>query len=69
MTISSSLDLKFDHSSIIATISLSLISNEKPSTLQSRKTNWKHFRNILEEQIVLNISLKIPEEVERELKV
>lgn len=62
--IESSLDLSSDHSPIIATISANIIKKTKPAILHNSRTNWDYFREILDNQISLKISLKTADEID-----
>lgn len=62
--IESCLDLTSDHSPLIITLSAQIIEKEKPPYLCNNKTNWKLFKEILNEQISCNIPLKTTDELE-----
>ena len=59
MKIEPNYGLSSDHTPVIATISTTLITVTK-----TPKCNWQEYRNELDDQIKLNISLKTPEELE-----
>ena len=59
MKIEPNYGLSSDHTPVIATISTTLITVTK-----TPKCNWQEYRNVLDDQIKLNISLKTPEEIE-----
>ncbi len=65
--INSSLDLSSDHTPIILNLHTSAQLIEKSAKLYNRKTNWQMFRNVLDENIKFNISLKNDSELELEL--
>jgi hypothetical protein len=64
MKIEPNYDLSSDYNPVIATISTTLITVTKTPKLHTAKTNWQEYKNILDDQIKLNISLKTPEEIE-----
>jgi hypothetical protein len=64
MKIEPNYDLSSDHTPVIATIGATLITVTKTPKLHTAKTNWQEYRNTLDDQINLNISLKTPEEIE-----
>lgn len=59
--------LSSDHSVVILTISESVIEKASSPVLVNRKTNWILYRNLLNERIKLNVSLKTSFEIEEEL--
>jgi len=59
MKIEPNYGLSSDHTPVIATISTTLITVTK-----TPKCNWQDYRNVLDDQIKLNISLNTPEEIE-----
>lgn len=63
-SVESSLDGSSDHTPVILTLSASIIRLEPPDALTNRRTDWLGFRNFLEDNIKLNISMKTEEEVE-----
>lgn len=64
ITIDSCLDLNSDHSPVILTISSSLILREPPPNLCNSFTNWNLFREHLDQNINLNVSLKSAQDIE-----
>src|SRR5436190_12323980 len=64
MNVDSSLDLSSDHSHIIGCISTSMLMKPLPPSLSCNKTDWEHFRNIIEENLSVSVSLKTKEEVD-----
>ena len=62
-------DLSSDHTPVITTIGTTLITVTKTQKLHTAKTNWQEYRNILDVQIELNISLKTPEEIEEGMEI
>ena len=62
--VKSSFDLSSDHSPIIASLSSKIADNDKQPTLYNHRTNWEKFRELLDAQISLHISLKTPREIE-----
>jgi hypothetical protein len=67
MEIESNLDLSSDHTPVIATISTTIMLVKKIPKLHTAKTNWQVYRNICDDQINLNISLKNPKEIEERM--
>lgn len=59
----SSFDLSSDHSPIIASLSRKIADDKQPM-LYNHQTNWEKFRELLDAQISLHISLKTPREIE-----
>ncbi|KAL1139859.1 hypothetical protein AAG570_006836 [Ranatra chinensis] len=57
-------DLSSDHSPVLLTTSLVPIEIPRPPTLTPGPTNWESFRETLNSQIDLHISLKTPKEVD-----
>lgn len=64
MLIEESFDLSSDHTPNIMQISTNLIYKQKPAFLTSKETNWALFKNILEENVELHVSLKTPNEID-----
>lgn len=50
-------DLSSDHSPVIATISTTVINIKKAPKLHNSKTDWELFRNVISENIKLNVTL------------
>lgn len=67
--IDSCLDLSSDHSPIIATLSSSAITLDRPLRLSSRLTDWDVFRGLVNENLPLKISLKTPDEIENAVEL
>jgi hypothetical protein len=63
-TIESNLDLSSDHSPIIITITAHVIWKQAIPKLCTRETNWKLFRDILNENIKLDHRMKRNDEIE-----
>ncbi|KAJ2938643.1 hypothetical protein O0L34_g11971 [Tuta absoluta] len=61
-------DSSSDHTPVLLTISTMLIEYELPESLYNRRTDWESFRNYIEENIVLKIALKTPEDIEEATK-
>lgn len=57
-------DLSSDHTPVIATISATIIKRTPKPSLYTNKTNWELFREIVNENLQLHISLKTTQEVE-----
>lgn len=62
----SSYDLTSDHSPIIATISTTIITKKAAPRLHNSKTNWDTYRQIIEDNVQLSVSLQTQEDIERE---
>lgn len=60
----SSLDLSSDHSPIIASLMGRITANSRYPTLYNHRTNWEDFREFLDSEISLQLSLKTPQEIE-----
>lgn len=64
LLIEENFDLSSDHSPVLVQISTDIIHKQKPASLTNRSSNWDLFRNLLEERININISLKSAEEID-----
>lgn len=62
--VKSSLDLSSDHSPIIASLFTTVVENIKQPSLYNCKTNWENFRDNIDKNINLKISLKTPQEID-----
>lgn len=62
-------DLISDHSPVIMTINETLLQEEKTPKLTNKKTDWDGFRAELESVTNLKVSLKSPEQLEREVEL
>lgn len=60
-------DLSSDHSPVIMTLTEYVIVKPQPPTLTNHNTNWDSFRFYVNASICLNVSLKTPYEIEKEL--
>lgn len=69
ISIENSEGLSSDHSPVIMTLSTMLIEKENLPKLTNNKTNWDLFKNILEEQINLHVSIETTAQLEDELEV
>lgn len=67
--IDESSDLTSDHSPVIMTISETLLQEEMPPKLTSKKTDWDGFKAELETNIDLKVPLKSPEQLEMEVEL
>lgn len=68
LTIESCFELSSDHSPLLATLSSTIkLINELPY-LNNRRTNWEHFRNIINEELNCKISLKSKIELEEAIE-
>lgn len=63
LSIEESLDLSSDHTPLLVQISTNIIQKQKPASLTTKKTNWELFRNLLDDKLSTNISLKSEEEI------
>lgn len=61
-------DSTSDHSSILMIISDTIITNDKQPTLTNKYTDWKNFRNELNNSIILNTQLSSEEVLEQEVE-
>ena len=59
-------DLVSDHTCIVLTISDTVITKQQPPTLTNRLTDWNGFRKQLEQKIMLQVSLKTAEQLDKE---
>lgn len=57
-------DLSSDHSPVLIRINSQVMINQKQPQLCNRKTNWDKFRTTVSEQIMLDIPLKCPEDLD-----
>lgn len=64
MDVVPSYDLSSDHSPIILTVSRFNIHNRTKSKLHNKNTDWKQYRNNVHDALVLNTSLKNPNEID-----
>lgn len=62
------LDSTSDHSSILMIISDTIIINDKHPLLTNKYTDWKNFRNELNNSIILNTQLSSEETLEQEVE-
>lgn len=60
----SCLDLSSDHSPVIVTLSTTVVLKTRPTILYNKNTDWDAYRNFINQQLTLNISLKTPQELE-----
>ena len=58
-----SFELSSDHSPVIINMSSHIVRKESKCTLHNRQTNWHSFRNIIDSELPIDISLKTEEEV------
>jgi hypothetical protein len=63
-SVESSLDGSSDHTPVILNLSSDVVTREQPETLHNFKTDWESYRQYIEENLDLNISLKSSEDVE-----
>lgn len=59
--------LPSDHSAVILTISDCIIEKNAITPLINKKTDWAHFKHILNDKIHLNVPLKTKDEIEEEV--
>jgi hypothetical protein len=64
----SSLDLSFDHSPVLVTLTSHAINQEKQPSLSNRLTNWDYFRRLVNERLILNVPLKADADIEAAVK-
>ena len=64
MKAESCLDSSTDHTPVLLTISTSIISYERPDSLCNKFTDWEGFREYINENIELKMSLKTPDEID-----
>ncbi|KMQ87670.1 rna-directed dna polymerase from mobile element jockey-like protein [Lasius niger] len=64
-----SLDLSSDHTPIVLTLSETVITEPPALALTNRMTDWDGFSVYLENSIVLNVPLKIKEQLENNVKL
>lgn len=62
--ISSCLDLTSDHTAVCGLLSSTIIEKEKQPQLHNERTDWDHFRLILQNELKLNIPLRTEEQVD-----
>lgn len=63
-SVESSLDGPSDHTPVLLTLSKTIVDNDNPRSIYNEKTDWESFRQILDQQILLNVSMKSAEDVE-----
>lgn len=68
LTIESCFELSSDHSPLLVTLSSAIKLNNELPYLNNRRTNWEHFRDILNKVIDCNISLKTEVELEEAIE-
>jgi hypothetical protein len=68
VSVRGSYDLSSDHTPIITTTSTSIPLRQPQPRLHNSKTNWEHFRTILESTIQLTSKLKTPDDIETEYR-
>jgi len=68
LQIEESHDLNSDHSPILLTLSESIIQKENNPVLVNRHTDWKSFRQSLEDKINLIVPLRNEEQLDREVE-
>ena len=64
LDIESCLDLTSDHTPVVATISSTFIKTSPRPSLYNKNTCWNSFRELLCQNLHLNISLKTPDEID-----
>jgi hypothetical protein len=64
----SCLELSSDHSPVLVTLSTQAILGVPQPRLCNRKTDWDSFRQLLNERILLNVSLKTDSDIEAAIK-
>ena len=62
--VSDILDLDSDHTAVLLTLSVKIVRKEANSTLVNKSTNWDCFKNYLQNNINLQISLKSIDQLE-----
>ena len=60
----SSFDLSSDHSPVVINIHSKIVAQPCPPTLSTKTTNWETFRNLIRENIQLNVPLKTNRDIE-----
>lgn len=58
------LDSNSDHTPVLLTISTTIIHYDKPDTLYNNRTDWEGFKDYIENNIELKVSLKTPDEID-----
>lgn len=64
LNIESSLDLSSDHSPIIVTVNSSVVLRPAPPFLYNKNTDWNYFRELVNQNLNLKISLKSKEDLD-----
>lgn len=64
LEIKSCFELSSDHSPLLVNVNTQVISNSTPPLLHNKTTDWEVFRNELNENLQLNLSLKTPDEMD-----
>jgi hypothetical protein len=61
-------DLSFAHSPVLVTLEAHTLNQEKQPSLNNRHTNWDDFRQLINERLTLNVSLRTEEDIEAAVK-
>jgi hypothetical protein len=61
-------DLSTDLSPVLITLKAHTLNQEKQRNLSNRQTNWDDFRQLINETLTLNVSLKTEENIEAAVK-
>jgi hypothetical protein len=62
-------DLSSDHSSVLITLKVHALNQEKQPSLSNRHTNFDDSRHLINQRLTLNPSLKTKEDIEAAVKV
>lgn len=69
MMVDENFDLCYDHSPVILTLSSSIMLKTKAPQLHTHLTNWDEFRETLDKNLSLNVSLKSNEDIENAVEI
>jgi hypothetical protein len=60
--------LSSNHSLVLITLKAHTLNQEKQPSLSNRHTNWDDFRQLINERLTLNVSLKTEDDIEAAVK-
>jgi hypothetical protein len=64
----SCLDLSYDHSPVLITLTSQPIRPDPPPSLSNRLTNWDYFKHLVNQRLLLQIPLKTTDDIEEAVK-
>jgi hypothetical protein len=64
----SCLDLSYDHSPVLVTLTSHAINQEKQPSRSNRRTNWAYFSHLIQQRLNLNVPLKTEADIEAAVK-